>query len=62
VIGIGRFAEERASHALLGLELPIAAVPHPSPANPAANRGWTEALERRLTELGVRVEGARAES
>jgi len=26
---------------------------HPSPASPAANRGWGEAATRQLVELGV---------
>ena len=27
-------------------------IPHPSPASPAANRGWAEAVDARLRELG----------
>ena len=43
VVGIGRFAAGRAGEALAGGEARIAAVPHPSPASPAANRGWAGA-------------------
>ena len=31
----------------------IAQVLHPSPASPAANRGWAQAVDRTLAELGV---------
>lgn len=54
IIGIGAFAKQRAQSALDGLGCEIGSVLHPSPASPAANRGWTEAVERQLRdELGV---------
>jgi single-strand selective monofunctional uracil DNA glycosylase len=53
VIGIGGFAEDRAKAALVGMEVKIARVLHPSPASPAANRGWDEAVARELTALGL---------
>ena len=54
VIGIGNWAEKRASEALAGLPgVKFGRVLHPSPASPAANRGWAEAATRQLTELGV---------
>jgi single-strand selective monofunctional uracil DNA glycosylase len=53
VIGIGRFAEERAHAALGALDLEIACIPHPSPASPAANRGWAKDVDRELRRLGV---------
>lgn len=53
VVGIGAFAEQRAKEALAGMDLPIGRVLHPSPASPLANRGWREAAERQLRELGV---------
>ena len=53
VIGIGGFAEQRAKEALGDREIRIARILHPSPANPAANRGWAEAVNRALAELGV---------
>lgn len=53
VIGIGGFAEQRAVAALQGLDLRIGRILHPSPASPAANRGWAEAAEKQLTALGV---------
>lgn len=53
VVGIGAFAEDRARIALDGLDVPIGRVLHPSPASPAANRGWAEAVERDLAKLGL---------
>ncbi len=53
VIGVGAFAETRARTALLGHGVAFGRVPHPSPANPAANRGWDSAATKALVELGV---------
>lgn len=57
VIGIGGFAEKRAIAALGDNAPRIACILHPSPANPAANRGWAEAVERQFAELGVMLPG-----
>ena len=53
VIGIGHFAEARAHEALGGSGVRIGRIPHPSPASPAANRGWAAQARRELTRLGV---------
>ena len=55
VIGVGVWAEKRARSALQGQAdgLRFGRVLHPSPASPAANRGWAEAATRQLTELGI---------
>ena len=53
VIGVGAFAEGRAKAALDGFNLEIGRVLHPSPASPAANRGWGEQATRQLEALGV---------
>lgn len=53
VVGIGAFAEGRARAALPGLDLEIGRILHPSPASPAANRGWAEQAERELATLGI---------
>jgi len=54
-VGIGGFAEQCLTR--LHKENPLAAkigkVLHPSPASPAANRGWSEAAERQLTEQEI---------
>lgn len=55
LIGVGAFAEERlrraAGQSVSGAR--IGRILHPSPASPAANRGWAEAASRQLAELGV---------
>jgi len=51
VVGIGKFAEERARAALAGAT--IGTILHPSPASPAANRGWARQAERQLAALGL---------
>ncbi|PKO55894.1 MAG: single-stranded DNA-binding protein [Betaproteobacteria bacterium HGW-Betaproteobacteria-21] len=54
VIGIGNWAEKRAMAALVDVpELRFGRILHPSPASPAANRGWSEAATRQLVELGI---------
>lgn len=55
VVGVGRFATQRASEALAGSGILVGYVPHPSPANPAANRGWTRQMEAALAELGIAI-------
>jgi single-strand selective monofunctional uracil DNA glycosylase len=54
VIGIGKFAAQRAAHALPGAKVTIGCVPHPSPASPSANRDWPGQMTRALAEIGVR--------
>jgi single-strand selective monofunctional uracil DNA glycosylase len=56
IIGIGKFAEDRARAALQCLDIPIGRILHPSPASPMANRGWAEQAEKQLKQLGVLVE------
>lgn len=55
LIGVGGFAEERLRRAAEagGSKAKVGRVLHPSPASPAANRGWAEAASRQLAELGV---------
>jgi single-strand selective monofunctional uracil DNA glycosylase len=53
VIGVGAWAEQRAAAALGGLPVRIGRVLHPSPASPAANRGWSEAATRQMEALGL---------
>jgi single-strand selective monofunctional uracil DNA glycosylase len=55
VVGVGAFAEGRAREALAGLDTAVGRIPHPSPANPAANRGWDEMATKGLRALGVAV-------
>jgi single-strand selective monofunctional uracil DNA glycosylase len=53
VIGIGRFAEQRARAALAGTDITVGRITHPSPANPAANAGWESLIESELRALGI---------
>ena len=55
VVGVGVFAEERARSALTGAGVRIGRILHPSPASPAANRGWSERATRELRALGVEL-------
>jgi single-strand selective monofunctional uracil DNA glycosylase len=60
-IGVGGFAEKRIRSVLegnlldsgLARSMRVGQVLHPSPASPAANRGWVEAAESQLAALGV---------
>jgi single-strand selective monofunctional uracil DNA glycosylase len=56
VVGVGAFAEGRARAALGGADVTIGRILHPSPASPAANRGWARTMERQLRALGVRLD------
>jgi single-strand selective monofunctional uracil DNA glycosylase len=53
LVGVGGFAEKRAREALDGADVRIGRVLHPSPASPAANRGWAEQAVRQLEEQGI---------
>jgi single-strand selective monofunctional uracil DNA glycosylase len=53
VIGVGAYARAQATRCLSGMGVRIGQVLHPSPASPAANRGWAAQAERQLEELGL---------
>jgi single-strand selective monofunctional uracil DNA glycosylase len=57
VVGVGRFAADRAAAALKGTGIRLGMMPHPSPASPAANRGWAAQATRALAQLGIAMEG-----
>ncbi len=50
IVGIGHYAAKRASQ-VTGRTAVV--LPHPSPASPLANRGWSEAARRALEDGGV---------
>jgi single-strand selective monofunctional uracil DNA glycosylase len=52
-VGVGKYAEDRLRIACEGLDVTIGRILHPSPASPAANRGWAEQAEKQLRGLGV---------
>jgi single-strand selective monofunctional uracil DNA glycosylase len=55
VIGVGSFAEDRIRGALGHAPgIALGRVPHPSPASPLANRGWSELMDAALADLGIR--------
>ena len=61
LIGVGGFAEKRLRRLVEGdlldssqaRRLHIGQILHPSPASPAANRGWIEAVDQRMKEYGL---------
>jgi single-strand selective monofunctional uracil DNA glycosylase len=60
-IGVGGFAERRLRAVLEGNDVDgelargirVGQILHPSPASPAANRGWAQAVDAQLAALGV---------
>lgn len=60
-IGVGAFAERCLRRVLEGEHvdsalarcIKVAQILHPSPASPAANRGWSDAVDRTFVQLGV---------
>ncbi|GFR30344.1 single-strand selective monofunctional uracil DNA glycosylase [Trichonephila clavata] len=56
IVGIGKFAEERAAHVLRShniQDIIVVNIMHPSPINPAANKGWKEIVHKQLDESGI---------
>ncbi|GAB6391210.1 MAG: single-strand selective monofunctional uracil DNA glycosylase [Treponematales bacterium] len=59
LVGVGAYARDRlalAAEALAsggGKRLPSGGIPHPSPANPAANKDWAGAATAAMREMGL---------
>jgi single-strand selective monofunctional uracil DNA glycosylase len=61
LVGVGKFTYQRILHVLeqankkndKNLTAKAASILHPSPASPAANRGWAETVTRQLTGLTI---------
>jgi single-strand selective monofunctional uracil DNA glycosylase len=53
LVGVGDFAARRAEMIFPEGAPRMGKILHPSPASPAANRGWAPAAERQLRALGV---------
>lgn len=57
VIGVGRFAELRIRKVLEHAEghYAIGRITHPSPANPKANKGWSNVIMQEFREMGIAI-------
>jgi len=53
IVGVGKFARKQAEKALHGADLQFGDILHPSPASPAANKGWEPIATRQLQEMGI---------
>jgi single-strand selective monofunctional uracil DNA glycosylase len=53
LVGVGAFAFARGEAAVEKTGIKPGKILHPSPASPAANRGWSQAATKQLVELGV---------
>ena len=55
IVTVGRTVNERLIkiREKFGLNINIHFLMHPSPANPAANKGWSEIAEKSLSNLNI---------
>ena len=55
VIGVGKFAETRANKIKkkYNLNISVYSLLHPSPASPAANKGWSDIAEVTLRNINI---------
>lgn len=53
VVGIGKYAQRQAERILRHSSVQVTGILHPSPANPSANRGWSEKALLQLQESGI---------
>jgi len=53
LVGVGAFAAGRVAPLAASRGIAGGAIPHPSPASPAANRGWNAAAELALEAMGI---------
>lgn len=52
-VGVGAYAEKCLQRVLADSEVKVTKILHPSPASPAANRGWAQQAVAQLVEAGV---------
>lgn len=55
VIGVGKFAHDRARVAISNPSIIVGGITHPSPANPKANRGWEALVRQEFKALGINL-------
>lgn len=53
LIGVGKFAEKQLINNKSSINKIVSTIIHPSPASPIANRGWAQAAEKKLIEIGA---------
>lgn len=53
LIGVGGFARAQSEEICARLGIKLGQILHPSPASPAANRGWAEAATKQLQQLKI---------
>ena len=56
IVAVGKYAETRARTALREAaidNIDVTVIMHPSPANPAANKAWSDIALAQLTQAGV---------
>ncbi|XP_035206912.1 single-strand selective monofunctional uracil DNA glycosylase-like [Stegodyphus dumicola] len=56
IVGIGKFAETRAAEVVKSNNIPnvtVVGIMHPSPINPAANKGWKDIAYKQLEKYGI---------
>lgn len=53
VLGFGKVTAARIQIALQGMDVKVGHVLHPSPASPAANRGWAKQMDQALSDYGI---------
>lgn len=55
LIGVGAYAKKQLTevNAEMNGRRKVGVILHPSPASPAANRGWAEAAHKQLEEMGI---------
>jgi single-strand selective monofunctional uracil DNA glycosylase len=52
-VGVGAYAEQAFQRVIDDESIQVMRILHPSPASPAANKGWAEAVTKQLVDKGV---------
>lgn len=54
LLGVGKFAHDRARAVISDPTIFVGGITHPSPANPKANRGWDALIRQEFKDLGIK--------